>query len=197
MENNALDEIDDFDSGIELDKIEVPKGPARPFAETPAQTSVAETPAEAEMEIDFDVEPKKGLKIKAVIVVAFILLGAAVLLVSQKQQLKNSFIGIGSNRTGSAVEYHPLVPIITNLGAEKHIKIALIIKNHNKLDKQMSVTESIVRDRILMFLTAPNTKRIVNESDLAKVKSYINDELTYMFQSDYKDEIILKELVVY
>lgn len=197
MENNVLDDIDDFDSGIELDKIEVPKGPARPFAETPDQASVAETPAGAEMEIDFDVEPKKGLKIKMVIVAAFILLGAAVLLVSQQQQLKNSFIGIGSNRTGSAVEYHSLVPIITNLGAEKHIKIALMINNHNKLDKRMSVTESVVRDRILMFLTAPNTKRIVNESDLAKVKSYINDELTYMFQNDYKDEIILKELVVY
>jgi len=124
-------------------------------------------------------------------------LGAALFLVSQQELIRTSFLGKGQNSAESAVEYHAIDPIITNLGADKHVKISLMIKNNTKLKKQISVTESIIRDRILMLLTSQDTKRVINESDLGKVKSYINDELTYMLQSDYKDEIILKELIVY
>lgn len=202
MENNDLNDIDDdFDSGIELDKIEVPKSAATPISETPAKAPISETPAKTEIEVDAEVdaevEPKKGLKFIVVIVVFFIFLGAALFFLSQQDHIKTSFLGQGPNSSESAVEYHAIGPIITNLGADKHIKISLMIKNRNKQKQQIAVTESIIRDKILMFLTSQDTKRVINESDLGKVQSYINNELTHMLQSDYKDEIVLKELMVY
>ena len=197
MENNDLNDIDDFDSGIELDKIEVPKTAARPISKKPSKAPIAEKPGKTEIEVDSEVEPKKGLKFKVVIVVSFIFLGAALFFLSKQEHIRTLFLGKGQNSAGSAVEYHAIDPIITNLGADKHIKISLMIKNHTKLKKQISAAESVIRDRILMFLTSQDTKRVINESDLGKVKSYINAELTHMLQSDYSDEIVLKELMVY
>lgn len=196
MENNDLNDIDDFDSGIELDKIEVPKVAARPVAQKSAEAPASEEPGKTEFELESEVDPQKRLKFIMVIVV-FIFVGAAVVLVSQQEKLRAWFLGQGPKSDGSAVEYQAIAPIITNLGTDKHIKIALMIKNSAELKKQILVTESIVRDKVLMFLTSQNTKRVINESDLDKVKSYINDELTHMLQSDYQDEIVLKELMVY
>jgi len=178
MENNDLNDIDDddFDSGIELDKIEVPKTVGRPISETPAKAPIAEKTAEIELDVEPEVKPKKGLKFKVVIVVSFIFLGAAVFFIHQK----TSFLGQGPKRAEPAVEYRAVDPIITNLGADKHIKISLMIKNHTKLKEQIFVTESVIRDKILMFLTSQDTKRVINESDLKKVKSYINAELTHI-----------------
>jgi flagellar basal body-associated protein FliL len=198
MENNNLNDVDDFDSGIELDKIEVPKIDAKPVSKTPDETSDSEENGETEFVLETEDESKKGLNFKVVIAVSAIILGTAVYFLSQQKHIEwTSFSKQEPNSVDTVVEYHAIDPIITNLGADKHIKIYLMIKNHNNLNNQISVTEPIIRDRILMFLTSQGTQRVINESDLEKVKSYINDELTYMLQSDYKNEVILKNLMVY
>lgn len=195
MENNDLNDIDDFDSGIELDKIEVPKILSSPISEKAAKAPVSEKSSKIETELDFEDQPEKSSKIKLVIAISFVFLIAAPFLMFKMQILKVPFMS--QNSPGPVAEYHSIDPIITNLGADRHVKISIMIKSHAEIENQVALMEPIVRDSVLMFLTAPDTQQMVNQSDLTKVKSYIDGELTNVLQNDYHDEVVLKELAVY
>ena len=112
--------------------------------------------------------------------------------------LKIPFIS-GKEKTGlkSASGYHALDPIITNLGGNRQIKISLMIRYHPELKEHITGIEPIARDSILAFLTSPDIKKIATESNLATLKSYIDNEITNMLKNDYNNDILLKELVVY
>lgn len=193
-------EYDDPEFGIELDKLEVPDAASIPVAKKPDKTPIYEKPEETkpEIEVEVEAESQKGLRFKLIVTAATILVLAALFFLLNHKAIKPLLIsGPRANSTKSSPEYHTLDPIITNLGENKHIEISLKLRYRTELKEQNSGIEPLIRDSILMFLNSPDTQKKVNESDLVKLKPYINNRLTDFLKNDYGDEVILKELKVY
>lgn len=199
MENDDLNDIDDdIDTGIELDKIEVPKKDSIPTSEKPAKDPSSEKPAKTELEIEPEAAPQKPSKLK--IIMAATVLGLALVLVLLWQLKIIPFppaSGSGQKSAGAAPAYHALDPIITNLGPNRHVEISLIIRNHTKLKNRTLDIEPVIRDTILTFLTSPGIRKMANEGDFGKLKPHIKNQITNILQTDYNNTIILKELKVY
>ena len=141
---------------------------------------------------------QKSLRIKVIIAATTILVLAALFFLLNHQAIKPLLIaGSQANSTKSSPEYHTLDPIITNLGENRHIEISLKLRYRTELKEQNFGIESMIRDSILMLLNSPDTQKRVNESDLVKLKTYINNRLADFLKGDYGDEVVLKELKVY
>ena len=195
-------EYDDPAFGIELDKLEVPDAASIPVSKKPVKTPINDEPEEIKPEIEVEVEveakSQKGLRFKVIIAAATILVLAALLFFLNHKAIKPLLIpGLRANSAKSSPEYHTLDPIITNLGQDRHIEISLKLRYRNESKEQNSGIEPLVRDSILMFLNSPDTQKKINESDLVKLKPYINNRLTDFLKNDYGDEVVLKELKVY
>jgi flagellar basal body-associated protein FliL len=193
-------EYDDTDFGIELDKLEVPDAASIPVAKktdkTPTYEKTEET--EPEIEVDVEIESQKGLRFKVIIAAATIPVLAALFFLLNHTAIKSLLIsGPQANSTKSSPEYHTLDPIITNLGENRHIEISLKLRYRAELKEQNSGIEPLIRDSILTFLNSPDIQKKVHESDLKKLKPYINNRLTNFLKNDYDDEVILKALKVY
>jgi len=198
MEKDDLNDIDDLDDGIELDKIEVPKRDSVSIAQKPAKVPTSEKTANAEPDLEFEAAPAKGAKFKIIVAVSVVGLAAALFLLWNLNIIKFApGSGKEKNVARPAPANHTIDPIITNLGENQRIKISLMIKNDVEFRKQISKIEPIIRDRILMFLTSADTKKMINESDLKKLKLYIRDYITHLLQSNYNGKIVLKELKIY
>ena len=195
-------EYDDSEFGIELDKLEVPDVASIPVSNKSVKTTIydepEETKPEIEIEVDVETESQKGLRFKLIVAAATILVLAALFLFLNHKAIKPLLIsGPRANSTKSSPEYHTLDPIITNLGANRHIEISLKLSYRAELKEQNSGIEPLIRDSILMFLNSPDIQKKVHASDLVKLKPYINNRLTNFLKNDYGDELILKELKVY
>jgi len=199
-DKDDIKEYDDPEFGIELDKLEVPDVASIPASKKPDKTPIYEKPEETEPEIEVEVEAEsqKGLRFKFIIAAATILVLTALLFLLNHKAIKPLLIsGPKANSTKSSSEYHTLDPIITNLGENRHIEISLKLRYRAELKEQNSGIEPLIRDSILMFLNSPDIQKKVHESDLVKLKPYINNRLTNFLKTDYGDEVILKELKVY
>jgi flagellar basal body-associated protein FliL len=203
-DKDDLKEYDDPEFGMELDKLEVPDPASIPVSKKPVKTPIDEEPEETEPDIDVEAEVEveakspKGLRFKLFITATTILVLAALFFLLNHKAIKPLLIsGPQANSTKSSTEYHTLDPIITNLGENRHIEIYLKLRYRTELKEQDSAIEPLIRDSILMFLNSPDTQKRVNESDLVKLKTYINNRLTDFLKTDYGDEVILKELKVY
>ncbi|MBC8434381.1 MAG: flagellar basal body-associated FliL family protein [Desulfobacterales bacterium] len=203
-DKDNIKEYDNPEFGIELDKLEVPEVASIPVSKKPVETPIYEEPeetepeVEVEVEVDVETESQKGLRFKLIVAAATILVLAALFLFLNHKAIKPLLISeLRVNSTTSSNEYHTLGPIITNLGENRHIEISLKLRYRTELKEQNSAIESLIRDSILMFLNSPDTQQKVNESDLVKLKLYINNSLTNFLKNDYGDEVILKELKVY
>jgi flagellar basal body-associated protein FliL len=203
-DKDDLKEYDDPEFGMELDKLEVPDVDSIPVSKKPDKTPIYEKPEETEPDIDVEAEVEveakspKRLRFKLFITATTILVLAALFFLLNHKAIKPLLIsGPQANSTKSSTEYHTLDPIITNLGENRHIEIYLKLRYRTELKEQDSAIEPLIRDSILMFLNSPDTQKRVNESDLVKLKTYINNRLTDFLKSDYGDEVVLKELKVY
>ena len=195
-------EYDDPAFGIELDKLEVPEIASIPVPKKPVKTPIFKEPEESkpeiEVEVDVDTESKKGLRFKVIITAAVILVLVALFFLLNHKAIKPLLSSWPkANSVKSSPEYHTLNPIITNLGENRHIEISLKLRYRTELKEQNSGIEPLIRDSILMFLNSPDTQEKVNESDLVKLKPYINNKLADFLKSAYGDEVILKEIKVY
>ncbi len=201
-DEDDIKEYDEPEFGIELDKLEVPDAAAVPVSKKPVKTPIYEEPEETkpetEVEVDVKAESQKGLRFKVIITAATILVLAALFFLLNHKAIKPLLTsGPRTNSTKSSPEYYTIDPIITNLGENKHIEMSLKLRYLTELKKQNSGIEPMIRDSILMLLNSPDTQKKVNESDLKKLKPYINNRLTNFLKSNYGDEVILKELKVY
>ncbi len=201
-DEDDIKEYDEPDFGIELDKLKVPDAAAIPVSKKPVKTPIYEEPEETIPEIEVEAEVKaesqKGLRFKVIITAATILVLAALFFLLNHKAIKPLLTSWPrANSTKSSPEYHTIDPIITNLGENRHIEMSLKLRYRTELKEQNSVIESMIRDSILMLINSPDTQKKVNESDLVKLKPYINNRLTNFLKSNYGDEVILKELKVY
>lgn len=197
-DKDDIKEYDDPEFGIELDKLEVPEVASLPVSKKPVKTAIYKEPEQTKPEVEVEAESQKGLSFKLIVTAATILVLAALFFLLNHKAIKPLLIsGPRANSTKSSPEYHTLDPIITNLGENRHIEISLKLRYRTELKEQNSAIESLIRDSILMFLNSPDTQQKVNESDLVKLKLYINNSLTNFLKSDYGDEVILKALKVY
>lgn len=201
-DEDDIKEYDEPEFGIELDKLEVPDAAAVPVSKKPVKTPIYEEPEETrpEVEVDVDVkeESQKGLRFKVIVTAAIILVLAALFFLLNHKAIKPLLTSwTRANSTKSSPEYHTIDPIITNLGENRNIEISLKLRYRTELKEQNSGIESMIRDSILMLLNSPDTQKKVNESDLKKLKPYINNRLTNFLISNYGDEVILKNLKVY
>ncbi len=193
-------EYDDPEFGIELDKLEVPAAASIPVSKKPDKTPIYEKPEETkpEIEVDVEAESQKGLRFKVIITAATILVLAALFFLLNHKAIKPLLTsGPRANSTKSSPEYHTIDPIITNLGENGQIEISLKLRYRTELKEQNSGIESMIRDSILTLLNSPDTQKKVNESDVVKLKPYINNRLTDFLKRNYGDEVILKNLKVY
>lgn len=202
-DEDDIKEYDEPDFGIELDKLEVPDAAAVPVSKKPVKTPIYEEPEETrpEVEVDVDVikeESQKGLRFKVIVTAATILVLAALFFLLNHKAIKPLLTSWPrANSTKSSPEYQTINPIITNLGENRNIEISLKLRYRTELKEQNSGIESMVRDSILMLLNSPDTQKKVNESDLVKLKPYINNRLTNFLKRNYGDEVILKNFKVY
>lgn len=197
-DKDNIKEYDDPEFGIELDKLEVPEVASIPVSKEPVKTAIYKEPERTKPEVEVEAASQKGLRFKLIVSAATIFVLAALFFLLNHNAIKPLLIsGPRANSTKSSPEYHTLDPIITNLGENRHIEISLKLRYRTELKEQNSAIELLIRDSILMFLNSPDTQQKVNESDLVKLKLYINNSLTNFLKSDYGDEVILKELKVY
>jgi len=182
-DKDNIKEYDDPEFGMELDKLEVPDAASIPVSKKPVKTPIYEEPeetepeVEVEVDVEVEVESQKGFRFKLIVSAATILVLAALFLFLNHKAIKPLLIsGPRANSTTSSNEYHTLGPIITNLGENRHIEISLKLRYRTELKEQNSGIESLIRDSILMFLNSPDTQKKVNESDLVKLKPYINNQ---------------------
>lgn len=203
-DEDDIKEYDEPDFGIELDKLEVPDAAAVPVSKKPVKTPIYEEPEETRPEIEVEVEvevkaeSQKGLRFKVIVTAATILVLAALFFLLNHKAIKPLLTSwLRANSTKSSPEYQTINPIITNLGENRNIEISLKLRYRTELKEQNSGIESMVRDSILMLLNSPDTQKKVNESDLVKLKPYINNRLTNFLKRNYGDEVILKNFKVY
>ena len=193
-------DIDDPDVGIELDKIKVPKTDSAPSSQEPgtSKAPISEKPGKTEPEAESEIVLPKKIRLKVIMAVAAIVLAAALFFLWNQKIIKLPFLARkGKDSAKASPAYHTIAPIITNLGEKRHIQISLMIENNPELTQQISAVDPIIRDDILMLLTSAEVKRMIKESDLEKLKSYIETKIKNLLKSNYNDKIILKELKVY
>lgn len=192
MENddlNDIDNLDDSDTGIEIDKLEVPKSDA---------VAVPAKPVKTEFEIEPEAPPEKPFKFK--LVAALLLTGFAVVLflLWHLQIISLPFTSkTGNKRASSGSAYHTIAPIITNLDENRRIEISLMIKDHPEAGLRTADIEPVIRDAVLIFLTSADTRKMVNQSDLGKLKPYLKSQITKRLLADYSDLIVLKDIKIY
>jgi flagellar basal body-associated protein FliL len=192
--------IDDPGVGIELDKIKVPKTDSAPGSQEPgtSKASITEKPGKIELEAESEIVLPKKSRLKVIMAVAAIILAAALFFLWNQKIIKLPFLARkGKDSAKASPAYHTIAPIITNLGEKRRIQISLMIKYDPELAQKISAVDPIIRDDILMLLTSADVKRMTKESDLEKLKSYIENKLKSLLKSNYNDKIILKELKVY
>ncbi|MBL7179764.1 MAG: flagellar basal body-associated FliL family protein [Desulfobacterales bacterium] len=194
-------DIDDSKLGIELDKLEVPKIDPAPISKAvdTGKAAVLENLGKIEHEVESEAGPspkKPGFKV--ILATAAVVLAAGLFFLLNQKIIKLPFLtGNGKGSAVTSIAYHTIDPIVTNLGANKHIEISLMFKNDPELTKQISAANPIIRDDILMLLTSADMKKKIKESDLENLKSYIENEVTNRLKNNYNDKIILKELRVF
>lgn len=92
--------------------------------------------------------------------------------------------------------YQMIGPIITNVDPKRRIKISLNIRYSTEIE-QASVLKLRIKNDILTFLTSPETKKKLAESNSADQKHYLERTITNLVRSDYIDDVIFTQIEVY
>lgn len=197
--------IDDPDSGFELDKLEIPKLP--PKRETsPAPSSLQENTTQNRTKSDVLPEtgptekPAHASKSKLItkpmnlIIISgglIIVLGIIGLMATKVMQPQST----SADRVNTDLGIYKVIePIITNLGDERYITIILMLRSHSKETTQFMAFESKVIDTVFGFLGSADFQRQVAHGGSGKVKAVLYNELTELFEEKYPNQVVLSEI---
>jgi hypothetical protein len=197
---------EDPDHGVELDKIEIPKTAEKSdeaeFSETAPQVesnTEPETEPNTEPEIKPELEPaikrlpsKKNIVFMAL--AAILILGLASFFALQ--MLMSPAIEIEKPYSGSGA-YQDIEPIVTNLGKNSYVDIALMIRFDPEEKAQFTILKSKIKDTILTFLASPDFQKEIAVGRPEKNETYVYDKLTRLLTESYPNQVMITALRIY
>ncbi len=197
--------FDDPDNGFELDKLEIPK----PSPESKPTTVVDvnhKTDTHSTPESEVLIEPEslneltpvpRSKKFSKLIILLVISIGLILLFGIVGVFLIKS---MQANKTAAHTEvadlgiYQAIEPIVTNLGDNRYVYIALMLRSHSEQNTQFMAFQSKVVDAVFSFLGSTDFKRHVAHGGSAKMRSVIYNELTTLLDEKYPNQVILSEV---
>jgi flagellar basal body-associated protein FliL len=206
--DDDLQDLEDPDFGIELDKVEIPKtdetdgpdtiseepSPVKPeSAPPPDEPESARPPAEPEA-VPLPSPPKK--KIPLVLIAA----PACVILIILGFFMMKTLLPVQRHEKAQPPQlgtYAPVEPMLTNLGDDRHIEIWLMSRSAPGNKEQTSILLSQAKHHIIMLVTSAEIQRQLADGVSEElVASHIHDEITLLLAKNFPNQIILKELMV-
>ncbi len=202
---SEIEDLDDPSHGFELDKLELPKSSNKSDRKSNPDKSPR---TDSEPDGGADLESAAGLESKptSVMVSRYTAKTMRVLLIVVSVLAILAIIGYFIARMllpATAVEvtresvpgsFQSIEPIVTNLGDNGYVHIALMLWFHPEREAQSFLFQSKVKDTVLGFMASSDLKKQFAKNSSAKMQAYLSDELTRLLEQSYPNQVILTEI---
>lgn len=189
LSHDELKALEDPDSGIELDKIELPA--PRESHPPPLSGRPPEPPKAAAVAEGASHRP-------AFIWIAGLAAGLILVVVLAVFMLKvTGAFGIFSMEGKTSVRYRRIDPIITNLGEHHHARILLRVRlDPESKARMMSLTPAII-DSILTFVASPEIQKMIRNADPETLAALVRNEISAFVKREHRHRVVLEEIEIY
>lgn len=183
------------ESGLELDKIELPALPSTEPKKPPKPQ-----PQKKEKGIERPPEAKRVTTRVKLCVTAFVVLLVTItgILMAFSDKLNLSLPFFKDAPYEKPPTYVSVGPVLTSAGNGETIKMTVDINCKSvKLRKKITDMDNRIRNRIVLILQSPEANRLLQESDYVALRQYMTENIKTIMPGDLVKDIYISEFLRY